>query len=200
MLLVITENDIAIRESNKDRSIDDIHNYLWAPVELEGSVTLRRLFGIIEPLVDFWGIMLNENVSALVTEMATSCVEPANFSSLVVSWQLERQKGELTLTNDFSGKDVNNVFCAVEFYPVNRLGAIPVKIQKELALFDWDTQETQPLGVRQPSLIEMYKAIFYELSFFGSPEEREAAKLELEQALDDVEHSRISEVLFEEGV
>lgn len=199
MPLIITETEVLLREDEVSRPIDDIHNYLWMPVELEGKVTLKRLFELVAPLADFWGIMLNENVTALIAEMSTTPAESVtDLVALVVCWQLERQEDSLTLTDDFSGQDEQGTLCAVEFYSVNKLGTFPVKIEKEFKLFDWDSQKLTTIGMRSPRLIELFKAIFYELSFFGSPEAREVANLELEQAFDDIRNGRSSELPFED--
>ena len=190
MQLVITPSDVFL----DGEVIEDIHNYLWVPVCLKDGVCLRRLFELMESLIDFWGILLNENVVSLFKEMPNPLNQKNDLVELRVSVFLEKfDDDEVIQSYDFSGINKEGTYCAIEFTPVNKLADIPVKIKTEFAI--WHSDEKTILGNRDPLLIELFKAIFSELSFFGSPEARDEAHLEIKQALEDIENGKGTVVL-----
>jgi hypothetical protein len=72
---------------------------------------------------------------------------------------------------------------AVEFTPICDLADYVIKIGDEAQLIDWDNDSadnsTTIKGKPSINLIEVLYAIFWELSFLGSPEERDEKKEDL---------------------
>ena len=83
---------------------------------------------------------------------------------------------------------------AIEFTPVYQMADLPIKISKEMQITDWDksygdgmckTIEFRP----SISLIEVLYSIFWEISFCGSPEQRDDKMKSLGEALEEYKKS-----------
>lgn len=205
MEIHITPDNVFSVDRNKQEKINDLHNYLWWPVILEEGVNLRRLFELVKPLAELWGIILNENVVDLIEEIGkeSSATNSSDIEKLVITWQAERnfETQEVYIVSEFFGKKENTNY-ALEYTPVNELTNIPVIIKSDLYVHDETDINVEPdyYGKLSFKVIEMYKAIFYELSFFGSPEERKAALTELNGTIKEIENgtAELHEITIEE--
>jgi hypothetical protein len=82
---------------------------------------------------------------------------------------------------------------AVEFSPMHRLADYVIKVKKELFIEDDDSKEFKSETVDfRPSLtlLEVLYWVFWELSFCGSPEQRDGKSAELDKAVKELEEAR----------
>jgi len=82
---------------------------------------------------------------------------------------------------------------AVEFTPVFKLADYIIKIDNKVIITQWNKSECKDIKLKgQPyiRLIEVLYEIFWELSFLGSPEERDEKCERLGQSVDDYEQAK----------
>lgn len=89
---------------------------------------------------------------------------------------------------------------AVEFSPINEIADYEIRIRKEMIFEDWDSKEEDKKYVKYPftpdiSLFELLYAIFWELSFAGSPQERDGQMVELKRRVDEIEEAKANGTL-----
>lgn len=93
---------------------------------------------------------------------------------------------------------------AIEFDPLYYLADLPIKIGKKLHITDYDVKCCKDWDSNvdfQPSitLIELLHAIFWELSFCGSPEQRDSQMKELNRRVDEIDKAgkegRLDEIM-----
>jgi len=85
----------------------------------------------------------------------------------------------------------------VSLTPVTRLLHLPLRYDPELIFRDPDGTEEYRTTL-DITLIDFLKAVFFELTFHGSPQERDQVGGELQQRMDDVESGRVRSVPAEE--
>jgi hypothetical protein len=199
MSLVITPDKVFYVKGEEKKEVEDIYNYLWVPVEFEGNITLRRLFELVKPVAELWSVVLNENILPLMEEINQPLLNSSKdniLKELEVKQSLEKDydTNELTSIFDFSGRGKDGSIYAIEFKPLNELADIPVKIKTNLVIYD-NRDPNRARWIRDPNfqghlsflLIQLYKSIFYELSFFGTPEERNKIFAEIKKAAEETE-------------
>ena len=88
---------------------------------------------------------------------------------------------------------------AIEMSPISELKHLPLKI-KNVAELGYSGGRpkyvyTKVMDVRvEPTFLEVVKAVLWELSFFGSPQERDDKTAELKQAIADIESGAVKTV------
>ena len=79
---------------------------------------------------------------------------------------------------------------AIEFTPVNELADFEIKINEKININDDTENKDAVLTVsycKQITLIELFYAVFWELSFCGSPKERDGQKEILNERVDEIQ-------------
>jgi len=99
------------------------------------------------------------------------------------------------------GKPVNY---ALDFSPVDTLTELPIKLNKKITIYD----ETNRKGVYPPPVIleaektftlaEILRGIFWELSFLGSPKDRNEKSAEIMQTMKDIDSGKVKTIPWEE--
>jgi len=94
---------------------------------------------------------------------------------------------------------------AIEFTPLYNISDYVIRIDKEMSITDYDVEDYDcgdfykkidfTLSI---TLVELIYAVFYELSFIGSPEDRDSKKEELGQMAKDLKEGKIETVPWEE--
>lgn len=81
---------------------------------------------------------------------------------------------------------------AVEFTPIYDLADYPIRIDNKVNITSWDKSDDGYVIKGQPNirLLEVLYEIFWELSFLGSPEERDEKKEDLVKRCDDFEKAK----------
>jgi hypothetical protein len=95
----------------------------------------------------------------------------------------------LTTTFDFHGCGENGKTWALDLAPLAKIGALPFRLQNNARIlhFSDNSLETEEGLEYTPSLLEVLNAIFFDLSFHGSPVERDERQLELEKRVQKLE-------------
>ena len=92
---------------------------------------------------------------------------------------------------DFSGIDETGRPYAIEFTPLDQLSGLPLRLQEEAAV---TVDEQESADVRSTtyrarttfSLLELLEAIYYEISFCGTPAKRDAELGQIKASYDEV--------------
>lgn len=89
---------------------------------------------------------------------------------------------------------------ALEFSPVYELADYSIKIRDEIQISDWDKFENNSIIKGKPNvkLIDALYGILWELSFLGSPKERDEKKEDLDQRVKRLEDGTEELLDFEE--
>lgn len=92
---------------------------------------------------------------------------------------------------------------AVEFTPIYNLADYPIKLSNKLHITDYDADPRDNMDMdvdMTPSitLIELLYGIFWELSFLGSPEERDEKNEDLMQRVQDIKDGKVEMIPWED--
>jgi len=176
------------------RSVLDLLPYLFYSLELDPAFTLGDLFQLIDQEhVGLLGAVLDERILPLIEEArhGSEPDEDTTVEYLRVSNSIE--EGQIWRAFDGWGKWPEPAAgswaervglrgeggIAVELMPLKHLLHLPLRYAPELRFVNdgGSVEYRTTIGI---TLIEFLKAIFYELTFFGPPERRDAylAKLD----------------------
>lgn len=170
-----------------------LYRHTWRIVTLD-RVTLERLFSIVESNIDMWELLLCENIRPFLQEAQQPLTEDiAELKHLEIFWDAEVNVvdgcRDFTFSPTLMGLMEDSVTgeeidMGVEFTPVNNLMKYEIRLrpQVEVVVVDYDgfkqTGEWQQLdnialGERPFTVLEVFKAVFEEISFWGNPTERD---------------------------
>jgi hypothetical protein len=98
------------------------------------------------------------------------------------------------ITMDFSGIAANGQTYSVSMSPMYKLASLPVRIQKTITI----TKNFEPLltASYEPSLLEVLDAIYWDISFYGNPEQTADFFEELKERSKEVEDGTATLVPF----
>lgn len=108
--------------------------------------------------------------------------------------------------NDESYKDWpagQSVNYALDFSPVNTLSELPVKLNKTIKIYDETNKKAAyppPILIeaeKEFKLIDILRGIFWELSFLGSPSDRDDKSEEIMGRLKDIEEGKVETIPWE---
>ena len=166
---------------------DNVHRFLFNECSIEDGATLRDLFTVIEEHAELFETIIPHYVPEFIEESKQPIEgKPAfnNDSQLEVYWSNEHDNyegvNELLSSVSFhaiSAKD--ELPAALDFVPVNHLIGLPVILNTEFKIYgrigysdQVESGDCFSFGTKTFSLIEIVRAIFYELSFYGPPSRR----------------------------
>lgn len=175
---------------------DNINKYLFEPCFFEEGLKLRDIFDLVAPKIDFFeDIMPSLYMSELLTESWTVCSLPKDESEsliLLLSRCVEHDKedNELTEYTSFDGMPIGEMDTeedplgcgkiGLDFLPVNHI--IDCEIRQNRKFTVWggcgyalpvSQAPLIKLGCKDFTLLEVIHDIFWELSFYGSTENRD---------------------------
>jgi hypothetical protein len=192
--------------------------------------TLRDLLELIRPYKDIFGEMAWCNLDAFYAELNKPIVKDPNgivdhVEYIQVAFRAEIHKwapDEISEYMDVVGRndtytdaaieedfkkngttDLGNRY-AIEFTPVNELADLPIRIDdtyeivKNLDEAPW--RETLFKSRRPLYLLDVIWAILWEISFTGSPAERDEMSDELHKRLDEVKSGAAKTIPMEEAM
>lgn len=217
----ITSDSHGLKEVNQE----DILGYIFSePVgEIDGW-TLRDLFNFIEPCGMILGEMAWCNFDVFFKEMQKPVVpkdgEVDNVEYILVSRRIDLYKGEMneyadvcggndTITDEQINEEVEKTGMtelsnryAIEFTPVNELADKPIRIDDRFVVRkDIMDDNTMPVvfEARKPFyLLDIIWAILWEISFMGTPEDRDAKMDELDATIKGIKDGTIETIPAEE--
>jgi len=200
--------------------------YCWEPVSIEGDVSLGRIFSLIEANKRKWELLLRENLEPFLEEAQKPTTENKadDMVFLEIYWSAEttiyKGKGEFYLWPCLQGvgyaseddkygihKKGEKVPYAIEFVPVNNLVRYPIKLDENVQVLttdldafeasrDTSCKETE-LGNKPFTLLELFKGIFWEIAFLGSPENRDQEIGIIRETMEDIKNGDIETIPWE---
>jgi hypothetical protein len=203
-------------ETVQTTTVVDLARYFFHTVALDPAFTLGDLFALLDrDDVAFLELVLGEHVVPLLREAR---VPPDPDDDLRVDYlRVYNEHGDGRLFRGFDGWGPWNEpydgawsenpdwpragGISVSLVPVNRLSRIPLRYDPALVFSDEDGAETYRTEI-EITLIEFLKAIFFDLTFHGNPEERDETREELDRRFAEIRSGEVeaipADVLLEE--
>lgn len=220
-MIKITKKGLAYSQWNKEK--EDYEDTLikrpstlqlhGEECEIEDGVTLGDILFIIKRDLDWWDTLLECWVREYVEEGLTiSVVSPAEekdpLEYLELYWNIDEWEGEIEIPSFMSFHGIGKPYeygqtnYGIGFSPVHELAPLPVKINKEFII--GETLKEKPFfqekykANAKPTLFQIIYGIFWELSFHGGPESRNAMFSELTRRVKEVEDGTAKLIPMEE--
>lgn len=179
-------------KSVQPESVADLVPYFFHSIALNPAYRFGDLIRLVDrPDADFLGSILGERILPVLQE-ARGGAEPEEDRSIEYLRVYNTHEGD-RLLREFDGwgrwpepswrkqpETPREGAIAVELTPVPRLLDLPLRYEPALVLLNEKGQEAYRTEI-DITLIEFLKAIFYELTFFGTPEERDGTREDLEE-------------------
>lgn len=208
-MIYLTKNGFRKNEWNgeirqyEDVAIESILHELRGACCIEQGVTLGDIFAAVEqsePLCVILGEWAWCNCAAFHKEIRRPSAATSTLKRIALSRTAEIEKdGEFTFGLDVDGRDDTETRWAIDFTPVNELRELPVTLEATFTLWDWRADEPikQELKTDCYSLLEVLGELYYEVSFHGSPADRNDKHAELVDAVQSVKDGTAKLVPFE---
>jgi len=168
--------------------------YLCDPIWIEEGVTFEEFFNIImkhheEYSIAFYSHLSGVPLSDFNEEWSKRADEitPDGMQKIVIAWGniayleekelLDKDNSlEIPWLPDFAGlgidKDGRESGYGIEFTPLNELKKYPMELIPDTHIYNIKNEEKLVCLERGFSVYEVLSAIFYEITFIGSPKER----------------------------
>ncbi len=193
------------------------------PIESMDGWTVRDLMELIEPFGATLGEMAWCQFDAFYREMNATLVElkeddPIDY--IQISRSVNIQGGKIfeypdvhgvneSITEDAVKADIEangyqtvSRTYAIEFTPINQLAKKPIKIDDAFNIRnDAAIDKSESIifsGVKPFYLLDIIYALLWEISFAGSPEERDAQIKEMDEQMEGIKNGTISTISSEE--
>jgi hypothetical protein len=182
-----------------ERLIEDskVPFFINATICLKEGVTLRDLFCLLMKNVDFfskWCPLIRE----LYDDM---CSEVVVHEERLVALELKRitQIGTNIANErfDFYGH-IQGGEVAIESHPVSFLADVPLILNESYEIIDSQLDKLLGGVVRQFTLIELIEGVLCELTFFGSPENRDYEAKKLQNLMEKLDKGEVKTYSFSE--
>lgn len=199
-------------ETVQPASTFDLAKYFLSSLEIDPEVTFRDLCRLLDrDDVAFLEAVLGERVGPVLEEarLPAESVEGGRIEFLRVSnvhedGMLRREFGGWGSWGEpYEGAwDKHPDWpregsLSVSLTPVNQLLDLPLRYDPSLTFRDSDGVEEYRTSVGI-TLIEFLKAIFFDLTFHGSPAERDEVRAELDRRMDEIERGEAETIPAEE--
>ena len=182
--------------------------YLCEEFVIEKGVTFEDFFNVIlkhhkEYSDVFYSHLSGVQLSDFLIEWSKNSERDLKMDKLVVNWDgieffkkeelLDTKEGALEINwlPSFGGegkdKDGNEIGYAVEFTPVHELKKYPLELVPDTRIYNMKTNKTYVFLERIFTVYDVLSAIFYEITFLGSPLERDVAKNDMENRVIEIE-------------
>jgi len=199
---------------------DDLLNYLWNRVALEQDVTLERIFDIVRPCDELWGMILNECVVEVCEEAlqdytpnSEEDIKYLELSHVLEKWIFKKEDCEeneerVTLSDysDFGGVGEREPSWGISFSPVYTIKHFPVRLNRAVRLYVSDCtkpigeiEEPLELGQRGFTVVEFLRGIFFELCFYGNPESRDEQASDIRETIEGIEAGTVEMIPMKEA-
>src|SRR5574337_566406 len=201
-------------ENKKQEAVDrtdELFVHLYNICYIEEGVVLKDIMLLVKDWTDILSPLLTASPDWLKEIVNEGLNKPFKNEGdkveyLELSWEAEvrKYKGEPQTFEQwlsFNGIGKNTKY-AIDFSPVNTLSELPVKLKNTIKIED-ARERVYP----QPVLIEAEKVfklsdilygIFWELSFLGSPTDRDAFSDRINQQIEDIKNGTAKTVSWEE--
>lgn len=198
-----TEWDSSVRQY-VDVPIRSILHELRYACEIEEGVTLGDIFtavGESEALCLIIGEWSWCNCEAFHKEIKKPGI-PSDLKWIEISRCAEiEQDGTFQVNLNVSGRDGTDTFWGIDFTPINELRDLPVKLSEKLQVVDFRGEEFKREELKNDcfSLLDVLGELYFEVSFHGSPEDRNEKMGELMDAVKAIKDGTATLVPFDAG-
>ena len=165
---------------------------------VEDGVTLGDIFRAVEKdpgLRDFLAIYSSCPVEAFHKEAMLPPQKPTDLTKISIAAYLEVSPAT-SVHIDVSGvgQPGDAASYALDFTPVNEIVELPVVLEPEIEIFTFDAGGRTVLAKCEYdfSVLEVLGEIYFEISFHGSPEQRDERFLEVNSAMDKIRAGKAS--------
>ena len=206
----------------------ELYDQLFRTCHIEEGVVLKDVLLLVKDWCEILSPLTTSSptwLKELVDEGLNSPykAEGDNVKHLEVSWQSEvtqygkepKQINEWVSFDGIGEPPVGDesykdwpvgkpVHYALEFSPVHTLSELPLKLNTMMKLRDETSRKAvypAPILVEAEkdfTLIDILRGIFWELSFFGSPTNRDTKSDELTKSMDDIKSGKVKTIPLEE--
>lgn len=160
---------------------------------INSDTTLGDIFSAVErdrPLAAFMAAYSWCDVKAFHAEAKRPCLTPSDLHFIEISKHFEwGDGGDAGETISVSGisldKDGTIIHWGIDFIPVNELVHLPVRLKPTIDIRK--NMETVGEDNCTFSLLEVIGEIYWEISFFGSPDQRDDLARELQDAIREID-------------
>jgi hypothetical protein len=179
---------------------DELVAFLNDSVCFAEGVTLRDLMELILRDDLLFGIVSSCHcLGEFAAELGQKIGKKSDgVASLEVSWSAVVSSDPLPVLRDavdFHGRDGDNGMVAIEFTPVNHLADLPILLDEAFDIRD-SGGNVLFSATRHFSLLEVVRGVLDELTFLGTPAERDEAMSEIESRAENVDIDKF--LTFEE--
>jgi hypothetical protein len=189
--------DVVVRPA----SVEDLLPCLTYSVDVDPTFTLGDLFRLVDrDDSELLGVILAEDVGPLLDE--ARCGPQPDEDESVEFLQVYNNHADGRLYRHFGGwgrwdepyegawtenpEYAREGSIAVELVPVTELLHLPLRYNPEL-VFRGAESEVEYRTEIDIKFVELLKAVFFELTFCGTPEERDAQRTELQELVERIE-------------
>lgn len=188
--------------------------YMCDEIQLEKGVTFEDFFNIILRHHEYYSEVFCSHLSGVqLSHFLKEWIQPIkknvpdtyrDIEKLIIAWEnigildkkelLDEELGiEINWLPSFSGVGKDAAGYAIEFTPLNELKKYPLELSPNTTIYNLKTDEKLVFMSRNFTVYEVLSAIFYEITFVGSPEVRK-------KKLDDlVQRKQEAEKQFTQG-
>ena len=169
---------------------------------IDAGVTPRDIFRAVEQDPDL-GMFLAEwswcDLAAFHSEARKPTTEASDLFYIEIAKYFEWDEIEAQETFHVSGighPNENGATCyGLDFTPVNQLAHLPVKLRPDMEIY----RDNEKLGAAPCTftLLDVLGEIYWEISFYGSPEDRDRERAEVRERLREVEEGRATLIPLE---
>lgn len=204
MSIIVIDHDRLLRKRDeRQEEVDSLVPFLGCKVEIVEGTTLENIFNFIALDSHLLGTIFGQELGFHdLDQYIEQMNKPGDFEDeeplvkLVISFGAEIMDGEIVIGSDLSGVRigkneagvVGEMYCAVEFTPINNLKHLPVVIEQDFPISDFDHPEKFDFwnGKRLHSTLwEFLGAILFEISFLGNVQDQLKKIGELDQLIAD---------------
>jgi hypothetical protein len=190
--------DCTQQRCSKVENIASIINYPWHEIwHWDNNVTLRDLFNIMDSNVDLWMKMTGNGLLPDYMEEFHAINQSSGdlgFSYIELYWITDLGDYEkcgidtMEISIGISGIDsskkvdengIPNKY-GLDFLELSDIIDIPIRLNDKFEIYDNNDYEDPIINAKkQFTVIEVFWAIIWELTFYGTPKERNATREEL---------------------
>jgi hypothetical protein len=212
---IIKKNGILVdKDTNKE--LTPSYQYLFDTCEIDNDVTLKDIFLLLNKDITMYHSLLGNWLSEIVTEGLSKEGEgDKDIEYLELHWNMEKEvhkgsknlygfhfpqfhgvshvaiddiyEGEILLT-----KQGERTSYAIEMTPTYKLMNIPVKLKKGIFFEEWKLdrpvkrEHIDNYADADYTLANILYGIIFELSFFGSPSDRDGKTEEIKKSIEEI--------------
>lgn len=156
-------------------------NWLFLPCTIDDDVVLRDIYLLLEKHKSIFTDLISDYVPGIVQEGLSPYVgKKGPLSVALLSFEIEYSPIDADMRLSGNTLPVLHVLGSSEeerydagVYPADELAELPLKLSKKLSIFRDDPKQNEVFENPEYSLWQILCAIVHELSWYGSPNERD---------------------------